>query len=112
LLYWPGEDEASSEVIGEDEGSGGGIHTGWGWFGIKEREGMTVVASVSVLINVVLLILFLRAKKLNQKMGIYEPHVKEWLEVHESLQRSSGCLLALKKVDPASVYYREPVRWT
>jgi hypothetical protein len=60
--------------------------------------------------NAVWLVVFLRARHLNRKMGLHQKDVQEWLKVHDSLQRSGGVLLAIKRVDPSSVMYREPVR--
>ena len=69
-----------------------------------------IVGVALVVSNILWAVFFFRARSLNRKMGLNEEAVKEWLKVHEALQSSGGCLLAIKRVDPASVYYREPVR--
>lgn len=60
--------------------------------------------------NLVTLILFLRARKLNADLFGNERAVKEWLEVHNSLNRTGHGLLEIRVLDPGSIFYREPTR--
>lgn len=71
---------------------------------------MTYLLSISVFLNLFLAALFFRSRHLNKKIYKDERLVLEYLRLHDQLQKTSGAVVEIKKLDSSNMMYWEPTR--
>ena len=68
------------------------------------------VIAFLVVTNLISLGLYFRARHLNRMISKHTDALREWLKVHVSLQRASGSVLQIRRIEEDGIMYREPSR--
>ena len=67
-----------------------------------------IAIGILLIANAILFYYFKRAQKLNKKIYQNPELLREYLRLHEGLQRTTGCLLEIRKMNTENMFYLEP----
>lgn len=69
---------------------------------------MAIAIGILLITNAVSLVYLVRARRLNKKIFKNADLLTQYIEIHNRLQRASGCLIELRRLESENMFYVEP----